>query len=236
MGLKLTSRWLAAAKLASWIVGFGIMVVLLSNAALAAMAAGHVVTDTDDLADLAFDAVIVPGAGIFSNGQPSVTLQRRVDGAVNLHQTSVVDHILVSGDNGHGSYDEPTVMRRVAHLSDVPLSDITLDYAGFSTWNTCIRAKEIFGITSAVFVTQERYANRSSALCQAAGIDVTVLAIETGRGPSLRRYLSSIGRERLAAVKGLYEVLTTPEPHFGGEFVGLVGSENPANPDPVLGE
>ena len=142
----------------------------------------------------------------------------------------------VGRSNSIETYDEPTIIRRSAHQQSVPLADITLDYAGFSTWQTCVRAKEIFGVERAVFVTQARYANRAAALCEAAGIDVDVLSLGNQRGVSLTLGWRLTAREPIAAVKGLYEMVVQPEPKFLGEFVGLVGSEIPANPDPVLGE
>lgn len=211
------------------------MVIVAANLIIWQAGRGHVVTDAADLHGT-YDAVIVPGAGVWADGRPSLTLRSRVDAATELYELGIVDHILASGDNGDESYDEPTIIRRRAHQQGVPLADITLDYAGFSTWQTCVRAKEIFGVERAVFVTQARYADRAAALCEAAGIDVDVLSIG-GQG----RFSLALGwrlmvREPIAAVKAVYEMVARPDPRFLGDYVGLVGSESPANPDPVLGE
>ncbi len=215
--------------------GFLVLVILGANIVLWQAARSHVVNDAADLGGT-YDAVIVPGAGVWASGRPSLTLQSRIDAAVELHELGVVDHILASGDNGTESYDEPTIIRRSAHQQGVPLADITLDYAGFSTWQTCVRAKEIFGVDRAVFVTQARFANRAAALCEAAGIDVDVLSLGSQRlfSPALGKRQAV--REPIAAVKAVYEMIVRPEPRFLGEFIGLVGSESPANPDPVLGD
>ncbi len=216
-------------------VGAVVMLVVVANVAMWQAARGNVVNSVDEL-DGTYDAVIVPGAGVFANERPSRTLQARIDAAVELHELGVVDHILASGDNGTESYDEPTVIRRSAHQQGVPLADITLDYAGFSTWDTCVRANEIFGVERAVLVTQARFANRAAALCEAAGIDVDVLSLGDQRGLSLALGWRAAMREPLAAVKALYEVVAQPDPRFLGDFVGLAGSEIPGNPDPALGE
>lgn len=222
-------------KAAGLSVGAAVFVIAAANLLVWNAARGHVLNEAADL-NGTYDAVIVPGAGVWADGRPSLTLRSRIDAATELYEAGIVDHILASGDNGNQNYDEPTIIRRQAHQQGVPLADITLDYAGFSTWQTCVRAKEIFGVERAVFVTQARYADRAAALCEAAGIDVDVLSIGGVGRFSLALGWGSLVRERLAALKGAYEMLARPDPRFLGEFVGLVGSESPANPDPVLGE
>lgn len=212
-----------------------IIVIGAANVFIWQAARGHVVSDVADLSG-PYDAVIVPGARVWADGRPSLTLRSRIDAATELYELGVVNHILASGDNGEATYDEPTIIRRRANQQGVSLADITLDYAGFSTWQTCVRAREIFGVERAVFVTQARFADRAAALCEAAGIEVDVLSIG-----SVGRFSAALGwrsmmREPVAAVKGAYEVIARPAPQFLGDYIGLVGSEDPANPDPVLGE
>lgn len=238
MAIKSVLAWALRNRLvriAGVVVGAVVVVIGVANIIIWQAARGHVTSDAAELRGT-YDAVIVPGARVWADGRPSLTLRARVDAAIELYELGIVDHILASGDNGEASYDEPTTIRRRAHQQGVPLADITLDYAGFSTWQTCVRAKEIFGVERAVFVTQARYADRAAALCEAAGIDVDVLSIG-GQG----RFSPALGwraavRESVAAVKGVYEMIARPDPRFLGDFVGLVGSETPANPDPALGE
>ena len=207
----------------------------VANFAMWNGARGHVVNNSSELSG-DYDAVIVPGAGVYANERPSLTLRTRIGAAVELYELGVVDHLLASGDNSTADYDEPTIIRRSAHQQGVPLADITLDYAGFSTWQTCVRAKEIFGVDRAVVVTQARFANRTATLCQAAGIDVDVLSLGSQGPLSLNLGVRAAVREPIAAVKGLYEIVVAPAPRFLGDQIGLTGSEDPANPYPVLGE
>ncbi len=235
----LVSTWPGRVGL-SLVVGV-IGLIVVSNVALWMLARGQVVNDVDQLIDrldrtAGPAVVIVPGARVFPDGRPSRPLRDRLDSAAELHALGVVDHVLVSGDNRVNHYDEPTVMRREIHRAGVPLTDITVDYAGFSTWDTCARASEIFGVTQAVFVTQERYARRAGSLCQAADLDVTVLTVPNPPPFPRRVWVGAVLREPVAAVKGFYEVVVQPEPVFLGRFEGLPGSVNPANPDPELGE
>jgi len=216
-------------------IGAVVIAIGVANAIIWNAARGHVVDNAAELSGT-YDAVIVPGARVWADERPSLTLRSRIDAATNLYELGIVDHILASGDNGNAGYDEPTIIRRRAHQQDVPLADITLDYAGFSTWQTCVRAREIFRVERAVFVTQARYADRAAALCEAAGIDVDVLSLGGPGRFSLSLGWRSVVREPLAAVKGAYEMIVRPDPQFLGDRIGLVGSEAPANPDPVLGE
>ena len=167
--------------------------------------------------------VVVPGARVYQDGQPSQFLRQRLDAAAALHASGTVDHILVSGDNRKSRYNEPEAMREYL-LADISAQDITLDFAGFDTWDTCIRAAEQFGVTEAIVVTQERFAHRTAALCNRAGIDATVVSLPTPVQAQRPRIQSTV-RERLANVKAWRDMVTRPEPHHGGEFVGLVGSE-----------
>lgn len=171
------------------------------------------------------EVAIVPGARVRSDGRPTLALRQRLDAAAFLYEEGAVDHILVSGDNGQEHYNEPVAMQRYLRSLGLPAEAITLDYAGFDTWDTCLRATEQFGVNDAVVVTQPRFAQRSAALCQRAGIDTTVATTDDYLRRTTRRFTADL-RERLASVKALGDILRTPDAHHGGPFVGLVGSDD----------
>jgi vancomycin permeability regulator SanA len=98
-----------------------------------------------------------------------------------------------------------------------------LDYAGLDTWDTCLRAAEQFGVERAVALTQHRYAPRTAALCRRAGIDVTVLSVDPPR-QRLGARVRAVGRENLAKVKAVHDLVRRPPARHGGPFIGLVGS------------
>ncbi len=100
------------------------------------------------------DVAIVYGAEVKRDGTPSVVLRDRVETAVALYKAGRVKKLLMSGDNRFVDYNEPEAMRQYALSLGMPDSDIVLDYAGRRTYDTCYRAKEIFGINSAILVTQ----------------------------------------------------------------------------------
>jgi vancomycin permeability regulator SanA len=134
-----------------------------------------------------------------------VTLRDRLDAAVEVHRAGLAGHIVVSGANDLPHFDEPVVMHRHLVERGVPSSHITLDQAGVNTWATCWRARQVFGVDRAVFVTQHPYAHRAATLCRAAGIDATVLSIDPPRRRALR--IKAQVREALANVKACFIVL-----------------------------
>ncbi len=184
----------------------------------------------DDLASIPSQPVaIVFGAGIRYN-QPSAALRERLDGAIALYQAGRVQHLLMSGDNSQINYDEVTVMRDYALAHGVPASAITRDYAGFSTYETCYRAKAIFGVQQAILVTQDYHLPRAIYTCRELGLAAIGLSIpDWSHKPELAttyyppitqvRYTT---REWLARCKALFEVhISQPQPTFLGPAVGL---------------
>jgi|GEM_PF-65379 len=206
-------------------VGIAAVVLLigLSSIVVARAAKGLIYFDGGRVP--AADVVIVPGALVFPGGTPSQMLSSRVDAAVELYHAGRVDHVLVSGDNSEVRYNEPVVMRNRAVDLGVPAADVSLDYAGLDTWDTCIRAREQFGVTSAVVVTQHLYADRTAALCEAAGIHTAVLSLDPPPLQSGTR-ARGVARETLAKVKAWGDLLRQPDAQYGGPFIGLVGSVN----------
>ena len=97
---------------------------------------------------------IVFGAGLTHEGQPTLILRDRVKTAVQLYLTGKVEKLLMSGDNQGVGHDEPGAMRDYAVSLGVPANAIVLDNSGDRTYDTCYRAKAIFGLDSALLVTQ----------------------------------------------------------------------------------
>ena len=98
------------------------------------------------------DCIIVLGAGIWDN-KPSPMLKDRLDEAINLYQKGLASKIIMSGDHGQENYDEVNIMKDYAISAGVPSEDIFMDHAGFSTYESIYRAKEIFNVKKAIIVT-----------------------------------------------------------------------------------
>lgn len=114
---------------------------------------------------------IVFGAKVWDNGELSPVLYDRVITAVELYRSKRVKKLLMTGDNPSANYDEPTAMKQTAVKLGVPEEDIVLDFAGRRTFDSCYRAKEIFGVKKTIIVTQEFHQSRAIYLCENTGID-----------------------------------------------------------------
>ncbi|GIH26431.1 membrane protein [Acrocarpospora phusangensis] len=202
------------------------VVVALSVLALAPMTWAWLVsspyrTDTGDAGwparVPAAPVALVLGAGIWGE-QPSTMLRTRLDIAGTLYAQGKVKALLVSGDNHVKSYDEPTVMRDYLIARGVPAQKIVLDYAGFDTWDSCVRAKKIFGARAVTVVTQNFHLPRAVALCRTAGLEAYGVGDDSARvlpGPT---YFYA-AREFLASGKGFLDaVVLDSDPRFLGRY------------------
>ncbi len=115
---------------------------------------------------------IIFGAGLRRDGTPTAMLRDRVLTGADLYFSGKVEKLLMSGDNRFENYNEPESMRQFALLAGVPDEAIVLDYAGRRTYDTCYRAKAIFGVESAILVTQKFHLPRAMFLCNMLGLDV----------------------------------------------------------------
>lgn len=165
---------------------------------------------------------IVFGAGVRPDGRPSRMLAERVQAAIELYQLGIVEKLLMTGDNSQVDYDEVTAMRDYAIERGVRPEDITRDYAGFRTYDSCYRAKVIFGVDQAVLVTQSYHLPRAVYSCQQLGIATQGLGTpDWGRYPEVLLLRYEL-RELAATAQALWELhITQPPPHFLGPFEGI---------------
>lgn len=158
---------------------------------------------------------LILGAGLTPSGRPTPFLARRLDIAVELYQREKVRAILVSGDNSRDAYNETDAMRAYLVEAGVPEVKIAGDYAGFSTWESCLRAREVFGVEAATVVTQSFHLPRAVRLCQAAGIDTQGVG-DQSIGDWLATTVYLYAREIPASYKAALDIAITPEPTFLG--------------------
>jgi len=164
---------------------------------------------------------IVFGAGLTRDGYPTTVLRDRVETASQLYFAGKVQKLLMSGDNRFNYYNEPGAMRDYALSLGVPPDAIVLDYAGRSTYDTCYRARDIFGLSSALLVTQQFHLPRALFLCNALGIQASgVEANNHHYFPGLlliwniREQLATVGAFVDVYVSKPLPVLGNPEPIF----------------------
>lgn len=117
-------------------------------------------------------AAIVFGAGYWPNGVLSDALADRMDTAIELYNAGKVNKLLLTGDNRFANYNEPARMAEYALARGVPTEDLVLDYAGRRTYDSCYRAKVIFGMKAAVLVTQGFHLPRALYTCDRLGLNV----------------------------------------------------------------
>ncbi|MEU8839694.1 ElyC/SanA/YdcF family protein [Streptomyces roseus] len=160
----------------------------------------------------AAEVAVVFGAGLW-DGRPTPYLARRLDAAVELYRTGKVKVVLVTGDNGRTEYDEPDAMRTYLTAHGVPDERVVGDYAGFDTWDSCVRAKEIFGVKRAVLISQGFHIRRAVALCGAAGLDAYGVGVDDEHDAT---WYYGGTREVFAAGKAALDAAFKPEPRFLG--------------------
>ena len=219
-------------KVLTTLFGLAVTGVLLLAAlnAYVLLRAGSAAHDVDGVRHA--QVAIVPGALVQPDGRLSGMLDDRVDGAIALYEAGKVDTILVSGDHGRLGYDETDTMRDALLSHGIPARAIFTDYAGFDTWSTMERARKIFGVNSAIVVTQGFHMARALYLAKSAGIEAQgLVADQSGYG---RKGEESEVRELLARVKGVGEGVTHPSV-MGGPKLPITGDGRSSwgPPDPL---
>ncbi|MEW9551784.1 vancomycin high temperature exclusion protein [Nonomuraea sp. NPDC050783] len=164
----------------------------------------------------ATQAALVLGAGLYGGDRPSAMLARRLDLAAELYHAGKVRALLLSGDNSRKDYDEPTVMRDHLRARGVPDAAMVLDYAGFDTWDSCVRARRVFGARSVTVVTQEFHLPRAVALCRTAGLETFGAGDDSSRRWPGTTYVYA-ARELPAAAKAFVDAwVLHSDPVFPG--------------------
>lgn len=171
------------------------------------------------------DCILVLGAGIWGD-RPSPMLEDRLLQAISLYANNVSAKIIMSGDHGREEYDEVNIMKDFAIEKGVPSENIFMDHAGFSSYESIYRAKEIFEAKKIVIVTQEYHLYRSLYIANQLGIEVY------GVGADPRKYAGQAYRELreiLARNKDVVKCIFKPEPTYLGETIPVSGSGDVTN-------
>lgn len=200
-----------------WIAIPGVGVAAICNAWLIA-SSGERIFSADSKMDARAVALVLgtsPTAGRWKNA----FFEGRMNTAAQLWREGKVRHLLVSGDNSRREYDEPTAMRDALAARGVPVSAITLDYAGFRTLDSVVRARKVFGVRKLVVVTDDWHQPRALFLARAAGLDAVGVSSED---VPWRISVRTRVREWASRVKAVADVyLLGTQPKFLGEPVAL---------------
>ena len=164
------------------------------------------------------EVALVLGASVY-RGKPSPVLAERADVAVALYRANKVSKILVTGDNGTLSYDEVTPVRKYLLGAGIPSQDIFLDHAGFDTYSSMYRAREVFLARSLTIVTQDFHLPRALWIARRLGLDAYGIVAAGGENSP-----SDYIREIPAAIKALLNVFTDRQPKYLGPTIPLSGN------------
>jgi vancomycin permeability regulator SanA len=162
---------------------------------------------------------LVLGARVFPSGTPSPFLAARLDLAHRLYRDGKVRAVLVSGDNLAPEYNEPDAMRAYLINAGMPAEAVVADYAGFDTYDSCVRSRRIFGVDRLVIVTQGYHLPRAVATCRALGLDATGVGDDSLR--HTRAWRRGAIRDQLACVKTVIDLVTGRDPVLGARETSL---------------
>lgn len=190
--------------------------VLLTNAIVFYHARPYIFLSNETLKPA--QVAIILGAGVYKDGRLTPVLEGRVEKAIELYREGVVSKVLMSGDNGTRYYNEVSPVNEYLLAAGIPPEDIFLDYAGFNTYDTMYRARAVFGVESAVVVTQMFHLPRAVFIADAMDMEVQGIAVDAGA--KLQRYSL---RETLARVKAVLEVRLKRQPTYLGEQIPITG-------------
>lgn len=170
--------------------------------------------------------IVVLGCQVWDDGTPSAILKDRLNRAIELYKLGVAPKIIMSGDHGQIDYDEVNAMKQFAVDAGVPSEDVFMDHAGFSTYETMYRAKEIFDADKIIVVTQEYHLYRALYIAEKLGLQAYGVSSDyaTYSGQSMRDF-----REILARNKDFLKVIFKPEPTFLGDVIPVSGNGNVTN-------
>lgn len=172
------------------------------------------------------DCVLVLGCGVQPNSEPSPMLADRITQGINLYENGSAPKLLMSGDHGQADYDEVNTMKSIAVEAGVPADDVFMDHAGFSTYESMYRARDVFGAKRVIIVTQEYHLHRALYIANALGLDAY------GVSANLRPYENQAIRDKreiLARSKDFVTAILQPQPTYLGDPISLTGSGEATN-------
>ncbi|HPF83566.1 MAG TPA: ElyC/SanA/YdcF family protein [Bacilli bacterium] len=184
------------------------------------------ILDEEEIGRYKFDCITVLGASVKADGTPSHMLQDRLDKSIVLYNNNISDKILMSGDHAYYDYDEVNAMKNYNIKNGIPSSDIFLDHAGISTYDSMYRLKNIYEVKKTVIVTQDYHLYRSIFIARKLGIEAY------GVTANPREYSNQIyrdAREILARVKDFFQIVFKAKSKYAGDTIPVIGDGDVTN-------
>mgnify|MGYP001771137638 CR=1 FL=1 len=191
------------------------------NAAVVLTARPHILTE-EEACKLDADCILVLGSSVYGNTL-APTVENRVLTGLALYEGGASDRLLMSGDHGEKDYDEVNSMKQYCVDKGVEPNVIFLDHAGFSTYDSMYRARDIFGVRKVIIVTQGYHLYRAVYIARALGLEAYGVVAD-GPDHSFLSDLRNQVRESLARVKDFVICIIEPEPTYLGEAIPISGS------------
>ena len=223
---KQTLRRLLSIFLCLCILGITTLTVLNS---IVKLSTGKQIISSEEAAKLEdVDCILVLGCFVKDDGRPSDMLHDRLTRGVELYDLGAAPKLLMSGDHGREEYDEVAAMKQFAIDEGIPSEDVFMDHAGFSTYESIYRAKEIFQADKILIVTQEYHLYRALYIANQLGVEAYGVSSDyhTYVGQFMRDF-----REMLARVKDCATCIFKPEPTYLGDAIPIFGDGNLTNDD-----
>ena len=180
----------------------------------------------EEAASLNADCILVLGAGLRKDNSPSPILRERIDRGIGLYNSGAAPKLLMSGDHGRVGYNEVGVMKALAVEAGIPSEDVFMDHAGFSTYESLYRARDVFCAKRVIIVSQKYHLYRALYIADQLGIEAY------GVGADVQRFYGQTTREMresLARVKDFLYCMLQPSPTYLGDTIPVSGNGDLTN-------
>ena len=207
-------------KTAFWALTAAVLTVLVCNGVVIFSADKYVLdfSEAEKLENV--DCIIVLGAGVNSDGSMSFVLTQRVKAGAELYKKGISPRLLVSGDHSREDYNEVGAMKNYMTENGIPASAVFTDHAGFDTYDTMYRARDVFKAKKVLIVTQDFHISRAVFIARSLGLDAYGCPCDgKGNFSSLNNEL----REIAARTKYAFIAITKPLPKYVGEAIPIWG-------------
>lgn len=199
---------------------------LCLNAHVKNRTSDSIITHEEALAISDADCILVLGCQVKEDGVPSHMLEDRIKRGIALYQDGAAPKLLMSGDHGRTDYNEVGTMKTIAIDAGVPSQDVFMDHAGFSTYESLYRAKEIFGVDKVIIVTQQYHLHRALYIANQLGIEA--YGVDTGYRSYGGQAIRDI-REVAARCKDVFTTAFKVPPTYGGDAIPISGDGDATN-------
>ncbi len=203
------------------------LIPLIMNIYVISFSSRYILTP-DEFAEQNVDCVMVLGAGVWGDS-PSHMLEERLNRGIEVYNSPATNRLLMSGDHGRTEYDEVNVMKSFAMESGAPSHEVFMDHAGFSTYESMYRARDVFDVDSLIIVTQKYHLYRAIYDARKLGLEAYGVAADGQYNYALDMQLYNNFREALARCKDIIWCIAQPEPTYLGEVIPISASGNLTN-------